>query len=66
MTAPNPVVREADAALYLGVSQAYLRKARRLRQGPAFIRVGRMVRYQIRDLDHWLTSHRVTPRGESR
>ncbi|HSW75727.1 MAG TPA: hypothetical protein VLG50_01675 [Candidatus Saccharimonadales bacterium] len=28
--------------------------------GPAFMKLGRSVRYHIRDLDEWLNKHRIT------
>ena len=48
-----------------GMSPAYLRVARRENRGPAYVRVGRTVRYLRRDLDAWMTRHRVETR-ESR
>lgn len=56
--APTAVI-EKDAAHYTGWSQSYLRKARRLGHGPAYLRVGRSIRYQLADLDAWLAAHRV-------
>jgi hypothetical protein len=54
------VLRERDAAAYIGMSQAYLRKARLFGRGPAFVRVKRTVRYPVRELDRFLDSHLVT------
>lgn len=50
---------EADAANYVGFSTAYLRLCRSKGRGPAFIRVGRSIRYRVADLDAWLDAHRV-------
>jgi len=52
---------ERDAARHIGYSVQYLRDARRNRRGPAYIRVGRSIRYLPRDLDAWLDAHRVDP-----
>jgi hypothetical protein len=54
-------IKEADAAQYIGLSQAFLRAARAGRgtPGPAYVRAGRAVRYLIVDLDFWLASHRI-------
>ena len=68
--APKPrALAERDAAIYAGVSTAYLRQARMLQRGtgrtaittpgPRFVQIGRSIRYLIDDLDSWLESHRV-------
>jgi hypothetical protein len=63
-TSPH-VIAERDAAEYIGLSIAYLRAARRLGRGPAYLRLGRSIRYRVVDLDRWLTAHLVSTR-ESR
>jgi hypothetical protein len=62
---PIQSVAEDDAARYVGYSQSYLRQARMYNRGPAFVRVGRAIRYRLADLDAWLMAHRVETR-ESR
>ena len=59
---PSPTVDEKDAAAYIGLTPAYLRKARRLGKGPNYLRLGRTIRYRIRDLDAWLEAHVVQTR----
>jgi predicted DNA-binding transcriptional regulator AlpA len=56
---------EREAAAYIGFSAAYLR-ADRYRghvgahtPGPAYLRLGRTIRYRREDLDAWLAKHRV-------
>lgn len=56
---------ERESARYIDMSSAYLRLCRRENRGPAFLRFGRTVRYLRKDLDAWLTRHRVETR-ESR
>ena len=59
------VLDEKDAATYIGMSAAFLRRARmtgRTRSGstgPNFVKVpgGRGIRYRIVDLDSWLASN---------
>ena len=59
------LLTEREAASYLNVSSAFLRKSRsdgpRAGHAPAppHIKVGRMVRYALTDLDHWIEIHRV-------
>lgn len=62
---PSPTLSERDAARYIGFSGSYLRNSRKANRGPAFIRVGRSVRYVVTDLEAWLNRHRVETR-ESR
>jgi hypothetical protein len=58
----KPTVDEQDGAAYVDFSAAALRKWRREGKGPAFVRVGRSIRYRIQDLDTWLAAHRVETR----
>ena len=54
---------EAEAVKYLGVSRAWLKKARRARfraaiDAPPFVKVGaRRVVYRGRDLEDWVQAH---------
>lgn len=65
-TPPSTVVlAEADAATYIGMSAAFLRRARMVGRtksgstGPAFVRIpgGRGIRYRLADLDAWLANN---------
>lgn len=54
------LLRERDAAEYLGLSRMSLR-----RHGPKPIKIGRLARWPVADLDAWLAarrkaSHRAT------
>ena len=55
-----PTLSEPDAAFYIGMSVSFLRKARRVGQGPAYHQIGRRVVYGVTDLDAWLALHRVS------
>jgi predicted DNA-binding transcriptional regulator AlpA len=50
------ILNEKEAAAYLSVSVALLRKWRLFRQGPSFLRIGRLVRYRRVALESWLDS----------
>jgi len=54
------------AATLLGCSPAALVKFRSERRGPAYIRVGRLIRYRKLDLVRWLKSRRVSPEARAR
>jgi predicted DNA-binding transcriptional regulator AlpA len=62
------VFNEPEAAAYLGVSRASLRRGRmegkreKRLPPPPFIRLGRSIKYLKSDLDAYLQSHRVTDR----
>lgn len=58
-TFPRLRLIEADAGKYIGFSRPWLRLQRMRGTGPAYLRIGRSIRYDIRDLDAWLESHRV-------
>jgi excisionase family DNA binding protein len=44
----------AEAADYLRSSTSTLAKRRLLKSGPAYVRIGRAVRYRKSDLDRWM------------
>ena len=55
---PDTYLNEKEAAQELGMSVDWLRKRRRLRQGPPFVRFGRAVRYSRSGLDVWAAAQR--------
>jgi len=54
-----------DAASYLGLSISTLNKLRCFGTGPIYLKLGRAVRYDPRDLDQWLSDHRVASTSET-
>lgn len=63
---PGPtLLPETEAAHYIGMSVAYLRMDRcrghvgNRTPGPPFLKLGRSVRYDVRDLEKWLAERRV-------
>ncbi len=50
------LMTEHEVSKRLNVSVAPLRRWRLLGRGPAFLKVGSLVRYQPADLDAWLAS----------
>jgi Helix-turn-helix domain len=48
------LMTETDVAKRLNVSRASLRRWRVLNRGPAFLKIGGMVRYRPEDLEAWL------------
>jgi hypothetical protein len=58
---------EGPAADYIGMSSAFLRAGRcrgivgNRTPPPAHLKLGRSIKYDRRDLDHWLAERRVDP-----
>jgi hypothetical protein len=52
-------IREVDAARLIGVSVSALRRWRRERRGPAFVKLERCVRYRVTDLIRFLEANAV-------
>lgn len=56
-------LKPREAAEYLRSSPSTLAKARMYKRGPAFVRIGRAVRYRQSDLDAWMSAS-VSPSTE--
>lgn len=50
------VLKEDDAAEYLGLAVQTLRNRRLERKPPNYLKIGRSVRYRMRDLEAYLES----------
>lgn len=57
-----------DAAKRIGVSEGFLNKLRMTGEGPAFLKLGRKVLYEVAAVDAWLATKRTTkaPPGHGR
>lgn len=53
------LLTEKEAALYLNCSVGFLRRGRLLHSGPAFVKIGALVRYRAEDLETYISSKRV-------
>lgn len=56
------MLTETDVEREYRLGKPWLRKRRRLGDGPPFMRIRRMVRYARKDLENWLASHVVEGR----
>jgi predicted DNA-binding transcriptional regulator AlpA len=61
-TAADQPMTESEAASRLGLKVATLRAWRHQARGPAYVRLGRAVRYLAIDIDDFLNSNRHNPR----
>lgn len=59
----EPLFNEQTTAEFLGVTLASLRKWRWEKRGPAFIKLGRLIRYRKADLEAWLDRQTVRTEG---
>jgi hypothetical protein len=59
--ATNQPLTETEAAARLGLKVATLRAWRTKGRGPAYVRLGRAIRYLVTDLDEFLYSNRHSP-----
>lgn len=57
--ADHELLREKDVALRYGFTLSWLRRTRRERRGPTFIRLGRIIFYRVTDIEDFLTIHEV-------
>ena len=59
MSIPNRYLRTESAAEYVGRSKSNMEKLRCNGKGPAFIKHGGIVIYDINDLDSWLAERKT-------
>jgi len=57
------LLNERQAAEGMGCSVALMRKWRLCGDGPAYVKLGRLVRYRQPDIDAFLEAHRVATGG---
>jgi hypothetical protein len=57
----TPAVNEIRASEYLGTAVQTLRNWRNQRRGPAYVKLGRSVRYLVKDLESYLMKNRIDP-----
>ena len=59
------ILTESEAAKYIGMSRSFLNADRcnghrmNRAKGPAFLKLGKSVRYRKDDLDEWLLKNRI-------
>jgi len=60
-TDTGTLLTTAEAAERLGIRSELLTQWRYQRTGPPFHRLGRLVRYDLADIETWREDQRVTP-----
>lgn len=61
----NQPLTESEAAGRLGLKVATLRAWRNQGRGPAYVRLGRAIRYLVTDIEDFLSSNRHSPRSKA-
>jgi hypothetical protein len=61
----QPLWNPKETARFIHASQAALRKWRRRGEGPAYVRVGRLIRYNRAAIEAWLMTRTVEPGKDS-
>jgi predicted DNA-binding transcriptional regulator AlpA len=59
MTNNSEVLNERQVQEVYGFTVPFLRRARRERRGPRFLKVGKLVRYRKSDIEAYLAAHTV-------
>ena len=55
------IVGEREAAIFMGLAVQTLRNFRHQRRGPAYLKIGRAVRYDLGDIKAYLQKRRIDP-----
>lgn len=66
MTAHISPLDTVAASRHVGVSKSTLEKARVYGGGPVYLKLGRLVRYRISDLDAWMAERIVSSTSQTR
>lgn len=61
----NKLATIEDVMAYLGITRAKLAQLRYRGTGPAFVKVGREIRYRWADVDEWIAANTCAQTGES-
>jgi hypothetical protein len=56
---------ESEFAAFVGKSQAWARRERRLGRSPAYVLIGRTPKYSREDVSAWMQANRVSPGGRA-
>jgi hypothetical protein len=55
---PDPLLTENETRIFLQCSGSWLAKARMSGDGPNFIKIGRLVRYSMKDVQEYINRNR--------
>ena len=59
MATEKQILSERDVEAEFGLTISYLRRARRHKQGPRFMKIGKLIRYRRDEIDKFLRESEV-------
>lgn len=62
MNGYDRLLNRAEVEERFGIPKRFLEMAVMRGDGPPFIKIGRLVRYRINDIETWITARRIEPR----
>ena len=63
---PSEYLNTAQAAAFLGLTEAGMETMRKEGRGPSFVRASqKLVRYRVQDLRHWMEQHLIEHGGSN-
>lgn len=60
---PQKLLSRDEVEAWFGISKRFLELAVRKNNGPVFVKVGRLTRYRVRDIETWITNNRYDGLG---
>lgn len=60
---PQKLLCRDEVEALFGISKRFLELAVRKNNGPVFVKVGRLTRYRVQDLETWITKNRYEALG---
>ncbi|MCR9089552.1 MAG: helix-turn-helix domain-containing protein [Rhodobacteraceae bacterium] len=61
MSNVDRLLNRAEVEERFGIPKRFLEMAVMRGDGPPFIKIGRLVRYRINDIETWITARRIEP-----
>lgn len=65
MSTTTTYLKPPEAAAYIKLSASTLAKMRLYGGGPAYLKMGRSVRYEVEELDRWAAQRRISSTSQS-
>lgn len=62
---PQKLLSRDEVEALFGISKRFLELAVRKNNGPVFVKLGRLTRYRVRDIETWITKNRYEGFGHA-
>ena len=60
---PLRLLSRDEVEAFFGISKRFLELAARKNNGPVFVKIGRLTRYRVQDIEAWITKNRYEALG---